>query len=42
MNEDLGAEVYLYRPGGSPAFEDLTDDIGPGFGNPLTKYAWSA
>ncbi len=47
MNEELelGTEVYIYQPDGTPSdddFTDLTATIGQGFGNPLTKYAWSA
>ncbi|XWN32593.1 MAG: calcium-binding protein [Devosia sp.] len=43
-NEDLGAEVFLYEPGEpvNDGFTNLTEDIGPGFGDPLNKYAWSA
>ncbi|WP_108662085.1 calcium-binding protein [Acuticoccus kandeliae] len=42
---DLGTQVFLYVPanGEEPAhFVELTEEIGPGFGDPKNKYTWSA
>ena len=38
---DLGLHVFLYKPD-TGAFDELTTEIGAGFGNFRNKYAWSA